>query len=63
MMVTYKLSELGKLTEEGRKRIQEAAKKPICFDEDCPESTPEMLREFQKAAAERNRRDQKLYQG
>ena len=63
MMVTYKLSELGELTEEGRKRIQVAAKKPICFDEDCPESTPEMLREFQKAASKRNRRNQKLYQG
>lgn len=63
MMVTYKLSELGELTEEGRKRIQEAARKPITFDDDCPESTPEMLREFQKAAAERNRRNQKRNQG
>ena len=32
--------------EAARKRIEEAAKRPIVFDEDCPELTDEQLAEF-----------------
>ena len=32
--------------EASRKRIVEAAKRPIVFDEDCPELTDEQLAEF-----------------
>ncbi|MDR3336256.1 MAG: BrnA antitoxin family protein [Treponema sp.] len=41
------------------KRIKKAAKYPITFTEDCPESTPESLKEFAQLAAERNRRKKK----
>ena len=30
--------------------------RPIVYDEDCPESTPEELEAFHRAAIERNRR-------
>jgi uncharacterized protein (DUF4415 family) len=41
------------------KRIKEAAKYPIVYTEDSPESTPEALKEFAHLAAERNRRKKK----
>jgi uncharacterized protein (DUF4415 family) len=41
------------------KRIKKAAKYPITFTEDCPESSPEALKEFAQLAAERNRRKKK----
>ena len=40
-------------------RIKEAAKYPITFTEDCPESSRETLKEFAQLAAERNRRKKK----
>ena len=36
--------------------LEEAAKYPIVYTEDCPESTPEALKEFAMLATERNRR-------
>jgi uncharacterized protein (DUF4415 family) len=41
------------------KRIREAAKHPITYTEDCPESSAEALKEFAQLAAERNRRKKK----
>jgi len=41
------------------KRIREAARKPIRYTEDCPELSPEALKEFAHLAAERNRRRKK----
>jgi uncharacterized protein (DUF4415 family) len=42
-----------------RRELREAAKYPIVYTEDCPESTPEALKEFAHLAAERNRRKKK----
>jgi len=39
--------------------LMEAEKYPIVYKEDCPESTPEALKEFAMLAAERNRRKKK----
>ncbi len=36
------------------KMIEEASKKPIEFDEDCPELTEQELRQFKKISRERN---------
>lgn len=56
MMVTYTLDPNQKPTEAQLRQVAEASKRPITFDEDCPESTPEMLDSMRKAVAERNRR-------
>lgn len=45
-MVQFKLDKDWKLTEEEIAMLEEAEKAPIKFDEDCPESTPEMLERF-----------------
>ena len=37
------------------REIQEAAKRPITFDEDCEELSPAMLKAFRCVAAQRNR--------
>ena len=46
MVVTYTVAENQKPTPEQLSRIREAAKRPIVFDEDCPEMTDEQLRQF-----------------
>jgi hypothetical protein len=55
MIVTAKLSKDAKLTEEQVKEIEEAKKYPITYDEDCPELTPEMEKQFKVVAKMRNR--------
>jgi uncharacterized protein (DUF4415 family) len=47
-----------KPTKAQIKEIREAAKRPIVYTEDCPESTPEALAEF--AALARARRQKKV---
>lgn len=46
MVVTYSITEDQKPTAEQIERIREAAKRPVVFDEDCPEMTEEQLRQF-----------------
>lgn len=41
------------LTYEEKNMIRKAEAMPIAFDEDCPESTEEMLVQFKKAGEER----------
>ena len=53
MIITRELKPGQKPTPEQIKRIREAAKRPVVFDEDCPEADLELLR---KAVHERNRR-------
>ncbi len=48
-----------KIPKEVIQEVRRAAKKPIHYTEDCPESTPEALKEFAQLAAERNRRKKK----
>ncbi len=53
-MVNFKLTD-AELTEEKLIELEEAEKKKIVFDDDCPEMTPEMRRAFLCAARQRNR--------
>jgi hypothetical protein len=55
MIITTTLSKDAKLTEEQIKEIEEAKKYPITYDEDSPEMTPEMEKQFKVAARMRNR--------
>ena len=43
------IKELSKnLTDEEMKLLEEAKKRPIVFDEDCPETTPERAIRFRR---------------
>ncbi len=46
MDATYKISQPRVLSEDERRAIIDACNKQIVFDEDCPESTPEVHEEF-----------------
>jgi len=48
MLVSYKRKRGTPLTPEQIAEIEEAAKHPIAFDEDCPEMTEEQLRQFRR---------------
>lgn len=48
MLVTYRRKKGTPLTPEQIAEIEEAAKHPIVFDEDCPEMTTEQLRQFRR---------------
>ncbi|MBR4544547.1 MAG: hypothetical protein IKO14_00995 [Oscillibacter sp.] len=48
MIVRYTLKRGTPLTPEQIAEIEEAAKYPIVFDEDCPEMTEEQLRQFKR---------------
>lgn len=48
MLITYDLKPDTKLTPEQIRMIEEAAKRPITFDEDCPETTPEQAKRFHR---------------
>jgi uncharacterized protein (DUF4415 family) len=54
MLVTSTLKKGAKPTKEQISRIRKAAKQPIVFDKDCPESTPEQLALFAAEARKRN---------
>lgn len=54
MTRTVILDRNQKPTEEQIKRIEEAAKREIVFDEDSPELTPAMEKAFRLAAKNRN---------
>lgn len=47
-IVRVKASELKKPSAADRKRLREVAKRPIVFDEDCPEMTEEDLKNVRK---------------
>ncbi len=46
MIRTYILKKGQKPTEEMLRQVAEAAKRPITFDEDCPELTDDQIAEF-----------------
>ena len=58
MTKTFIIEKGQKPTEEQLQEIKEAAKRPIVFDEDCPELSPAMEKAFRCAAVQRNRRKQ-----
>lgn len=49
-----------KLSEEGKKRIEEATKRPIVYDEDCPEYSYEELVAMAKKAKEKRAQEKKI---
>lgn len=49
MTVYFTLEEGQKPTKEELEQIREAAKRPIVFDEDCPELSDEMIQKFFEA--------------
>ena len=48
MIVSYSITKDQKPTPEQIVEIREAARRPIVFDEDCPEMTEEQLRQFKR---------------
>ena len=46
-MVTISMNELSyELTDNERKELEDAARKPVVYDEDCPKLTEEILDQF-----------------
>ena len=58
MTKTFIIEKGQKPTEEQVQEIREAAKRPVVFDEDCPEMSPAMEKAFRCAVTQRNRRKQ-----
>lgn len=56
MIETVRLEDLGPITDEEIRQVEEAARRPVVYDEDSPKPTPEMAEAFRVAARERNRR-------
>ena len=46
MLISYNLNPEMQMTPEQIRMIEDAAKRPIEFDEDCPETTPEQAKRF-----------------
>ena len=55
MIVHKTLTHNQKLTSEQIEMIRRAKERPIVYDDDCPNSSPEMLKQLECAARERNR--------
>ena len=53
-MVSFTLTSDMKPTDSQLEMIQKASKKPIVYEDDCPELTPQMIEAFKKAANQRN---------
>ena len=56
MIKTFTINPGQKPTEEQLREIEEAAKRPIVPDEDCPELSSAMYKAFKCAVVQRNRR-------
>ena len=52
----YTTKKGQELTDEQKKEIDEAKKKPIVFDEDCEELSEAMMKAMKSAVVSRNRR-------
>ena len=48
MTINYNRKRGTPLTPEQIAEVREAAKRPIVFDEDCPEMTEEQLKQFRR---------------
>ena len=46
-----------KPTEEMLREVEEASKRPVILDEDCPEMSERMIKAFRSAVIQRNRRN------
>ena len=59
MTRTFNIDKGQKPTDAQLQEIYEAKKKPIVFDEDSPELSPEMYKSFIRSVIQRNR--EKVY--
>ena len=57
MIKTYVIEHGQKPTKEMLNEAEEAAKKPVTTDEDCPEMSERMMKAFRSAVVQRNRRN------
>ncbi len=55
-MVSFTLTSDMKPTDSQLEMIHEASRKPIVYEDDCPELTPKMAEAFRKAATQRDAR-------
>lgn len=53
---TYVINNGQSPTEEQLREIEEAKNSPIVFDEDCEELSPAMIKAFQSAVIQRNKK-------
>lgn len=53
---TYVISKGQKPTKEQLRKITEAKRHPIVFDEDCPELSPAMYKAFKSSLNQKNRK-------
>lgn len=56
MIRTLTIEPGQKPTQKQLDEVKAAAKKPITFDDDCEELSPAMIKAFECAAIQRNRR-------
>ena len=56
MTKTFIIENGQKLTQEQLKEIEEAQNSPVVFDEDCEELSPAMMKAFNSAVVQSNRR-------
>ena len=63
MLVTYRIPKNTPLTEEQIQELEEAAKRPIVYDDDSPELTPALEKALRCAAVQRNRMKSKKVSG
>lgn len=56
MIKTYTIKAGDRPTEKQLQEVEAAKQSPIEFDEDCEELSPGMMKAFQNAIAQRNRR-------
>lgn len=57
MTRTYIIESGEKPNEDQLKEVEEAKKTPICFDEECGELSPAMMKAFKSAVVQRNRKN------
>ncbi len=55
--ISMELAKELAFTEEEIKELREARNKPIVFDEDCPETTPEKAVKFRRVNPPRSRHE------
>lgn len=56
IMIVRKIIDISvPLTEEEREEIRELKNRPIVYDEDCPQLTPEQLKKFKRVNPRRKK--------
>ena len=56
MIKTFTIQSGDKPTEEMYRELERAQKEPIVYDDDCPKLSPALIKAFESAVVQRNRR-------